>query len=97
MATFTCHKPHHVFDVVPADVCAAVILATASALTQVRKPEAGPELLPAYQSPGWSPCLLLLPTSSNAWPCRFLMPWQPWHAVDSATLPRVFLLPFQSP
>jgi len=56
MATFTCHKPHHVFDVVPADVCAAVILATASALTQVRKSDAAPESLPAYQSLGWSSC-----------------------------------------
>ena len=35
MATYTCHRPHHVFDVVPADVCAAVILATGAALTQV--------------------------------------------------------------
>ena len=35
MATYTCHSPRHVFDVVPADVCAAVILATGAALTQV--------------------------------------------------------------
>ena len=31
----TCHRPHNVFDVVPADVVGSVILATAAAMVQV--------------------------------------------------------------
>ncbi len=35
IATMTCHRPHNVFDVVPADVVGSVILATSAATVQV--------------------------------------------------------------
>ena len=31
----TCHRPHNVFDVIPADVVGSVILATTAATVQV--------------------------------------------------------------
>ena len=37
----TCHRPHNVFDVVPADVVGSIILATTAATVQVPAPSSG--------------------------------------------------------
>ena len=37
----TCHRPHNVFDVVPADVVGSIILATTAATVQVPDSQPG--------------------------------------------------------